>query len=65
MEELKNRHREHDRMTEREKRDREQDSTGGKKMIAMGSGREIWRKKKILRKRERKEEPASWTGGYS
>ena len=36
-----------------EKRDREQDSTEGKKTV-MGSGREKWRKKEILRKREKR-----------
>jgi len=51
-EELKNRHREHDRMTERKKGQRT-GQYGGEKATVTGSGKEVWRK--ILRKRERRD----------
>jgi len=35
---------------------------GGKTTVT-GSGREVWRKKKIPKKRKRKERISSWTGG--
>ena len=46
-----------------QKRDREQNSIGEGKTTVMCSGREVWRKKKIPRKRERKEGAASCTRG--